>query len=326
MTSKNGLLITRSCVDCHLKILSDKPLEVLGSFDWQSLRFLERYKGRGRRCEYSVIAFLRALIYMELAGITSVRKLVRLLEHDKYKLMILGFHKLPDHSLFSRYKQRFGEHIPRIMTILNTSIRELEPLYGTLLGIDSTKIHSYGYDIDAAWGYDHIEHRYFYGYRASILHDLDTLTPICYTVTPANKHDNTQVTPLLKKHGTSLLHANIILADKAYDTKENIEKLLGVNVLFITARNKRNSKKQENKYRIQDYTKIKTQTLDQLYKCRMDCEHVNFLLKEHLPLTNIKTKGIKKVRTKIGITLITRQIQVHHQLKRDKNPRTTTMN
>lgn len=209
---------------------------------------------------------------------------------------------------------------------MNTSIRELEPMYGTLLGIDSTKIPSYGFDADAAWGYDHIQHRYVYGYRTSILHDLDTLTPICYTVTPANLHDNTQVTPLLKKHGTSLLHAYAILADKAYDTKENIEKLLGADVLFIAARNKRNSKKQENKYRIQDYTKLKTETLDQLYKNRMDCEHVNFLLKEHLPLTNIKTKGIKKVKTKIGITLITRQIQVHHQLTRNKNPRTTTMN
>ena len=230
------MLITRNCVDCHLKILSDKPLEVLDSFDWRVLRFLERYSGRGRRCEYSVIAFLRALIYMELASITSVRKLVRLLERDKYKLMILGFHKLPDHSLFSRYKQRFSDHIPRIMTILNTSIRELEPMYGTLLGIDSTKIPSYGYDTDARWGYDHIEHRYFYGYRASILHDLDTLTPICYTLTPANLHDNTQVTPLLKKHGTNLLHAYAILADKAYDTKENIEKLLRVDVLFVAPR------------------------------------------------------------------------------------------
>lgn len=98
-----------------------------------------------------------------------------------------------------------------------------------------------------------------------------------------------------------------------------------MDVLFIVARNKRNSKKQENKYRIQDCLQIMTETLDQLYKNRMDCEHSNFLLKEHLQLTNIKTRGIKRVQTKIGITLITRQIQVLHQLKKEKNPRTTTM-
>lgn len=124
---------------------------------------------------------------------------MRILSRDKYKLMILGFHKLPDHSLFSRYKQRFAEYIPRVMTMLNTRIRRLEPTYGTPLGIDSTKIVAYGADADAAWGYDHVEHRYFYGYRASILHDLDTLAPICYTTTSANMHDNTQVKPLLNR-------------------------------------------------------------------------------------------------------------------------------
>lgn len=98
MASKNGLLITRGCVDCQLNILSDVHVEVLYSFDWQLLVFLERYKGRGRPLEYSVIAFLRALVYMELNGITSVRKLVRLLARDKYKMKDLGFCKRRDKS------------------------------------------------------------------------------------------------------------------------------------------------------------------------------------------------------------------------------------
>jgi len=72
MTSKNDLLITHSCLDCQICILSDVHLEVLDVFDWQLLVFLERYKGRGRPLEYSVIAFLRALVYMELSGVTSV--------------------------------------------------------------------------------------------------------------------------------------------------------------------------------------------------------------------------------------------------------------
>lgn len=86
MTSKNGLLITRGCVGCQLNILSDVYLEVLGAFDWQLLVFMVRYSGVGRPLEYGVITFLLALVYMELSGITSVRKLVSVLARDKYKL------------------------------------------------------------------------------------------------------------------------------------------------------------------------------------------------------------------------------------------------
>jgi hypothetical protein len=300
---------------------------VLDSFDWQLLVFLERYPGKGRPREYSVIAFLRAFLYMELSGITSVRNLVRLLERDKYKMKNLGFQKLPDHSLFSRYKQQFGEHVPRIMMIINTSIMNEEPLHMSVLGIDSTKVEAYSLkDTDAAWGYDHIKRKFYYGYKVHLLYDLQSMTPVCYTVTTANRHDNTQTRPLVKRLGARLLKVNTILADKAYDTRENIENHLQAGVLFIAARNKRNTKKPVNKYRIQDYIKISEEDLNQLYKNRMDCEHANFLLKEHLGLSDLKTTGREKVRVKVGITLIARLIQALHQLIHNKNPRTTITN
>lgn len=281
----------------------------------------------GRPLGYSVIAFLRALVYMELAGITSVRKFVRLLARDKYKMKNLGFHRLPDHSLFSRYKKRFGEHIPRIMAIINTGIMKEEPLHMSLLGIDSTKLESFSLkDMDAAWGYDHVKGRFYYGYKVHLLYDLQSMTPICYTVTPANRHDNTQVKSLIKRLGARLLKVNAMLADKAYDTRENIENHGEVGVLFIAARNKRNAKKPVNKYRIQDYFKIADEKIDQLYKNRMDCEHANFLLKEQLGLSDLKTTGRKKVLVKVGITLITKLIQALHQLKHEKSPRTTIIN
>jgi hypothetical protein len=116
----------------------------------------------GRPREYSVVAFLRALLYMELCGITSVRNLVRVLDRDKYKMKNLGFNKLPHHSLFSRYKHRFGVHIPRIMMIVNTSIMKEEPLHMSLLGIDSTKVEAFSRkDEDAAWGFDHVKGRFY---------------------------------------------------------------------------------------------------------------------------------------------------------------------
>lgn len=108
MTSNNGLQVTRSCLDCQIRILSDEYLIALDSFDWQQLVFLVRYQGVGRPNEYSVIAFLWDLVYMELAGITSVRLFCRMLEGNYYKLNILGLDRLPYHSLFSRYKKRLA--------------------------------------------------------------------------------------------------------------------------------------------------------------------------------------------------------------------------
>jgi len=306
---------------------------VLDSFDWQLLVFLERYRGRGRLPGYSVIAFLRALVYMELADITSVRKLAMVSAYDKYKMKILGFNRLPDHSLFSRYKKRLGDHIPRIMTIINTSIMNEEPLHMSMLGIDSTKLDAFSLeDGDAALGFDHVRKKFYFGYKVHLLYDLQSMTPICYTVTKANRHDNTQTTPLIKRLGARLFKVNTILADNAYDTRENIEKHGDACVLFIAARNKRNTKKPVNKYRIQDHINMPDEEIDRIYKNRMDYEHANFLPKEHFDLTNFcyairaKTTGREKVSVKVGITLIARQIQVLRQLTHQKSPRTTITN
>jgi hypothetical protein len=152
------------------------------------------------------------------------------------------------------------------------------------------------------------------------------MTPVCYTLTPANRHDNTQTRPLVKQLGARLFKVNTILADKAYDTRENIENHGMAGVLFIAARNKRNTKKPVNKYRVQDYLELSEEKVDQLYKNRMDCEHANFLLKGQLGLSDLKTTGRKKVWVKIGITLIARLIQALHQLIHEKSPRTTIIN
>src|SRR5271169_2697458 len=123
MLSKNGLQTTHGCLDCHLKIVSDVNVGVLDSIDWGVLRFLEVFQNRGRPSEYSKVGMLKALVYKELCGIRSVRGLVRLLEVDKYKLKIFGLCRMPDHSLFSKYKRELSMHIDRIITILTSMAR-----------------------------------------------------------------------------------------------------------------------------------------------------------------------------------------------------------
>lgn len=74
------------------------------------------------------------------------------------------------------------------------------------------------------------------------MYDLRSMTPIRYAITRANSHDNTQTRSLIKRLGARLFKVTTILADKAYDTKENIENHPEACVLFIAAKNKRNAK------------------------------------------------------------------------------------
>lgn len=113
---------------------------------------------------------------------------------------------------------------------------------------------------------------------------------------------------LLKKLGAGLLPMIGLLGDKAYDSKDNVESLIRVGTTMLTPRNKRNIKKPQKKYRLQDYCEAHGNKLNKIYRNRYDCEVTNKLLKEHLSLRSPKTIGRKKTRIKIGLTLAARQI------------------
>jgi hypothetical protein len=295
---------------------------ILGAVDWERFQYLESGYNRGRPPLHSRIALLRALLYMELAGIPSVSELVRILAGDLYKMKILGFDQLPSNSTFSRFKESVDTD--RIMVLLTAMIKGVEPDFMCMVGVDSTSLNAYSEDDpDAAWGYDHITEEMYYGYKIHLLYDLLTLAPICSIVTPANKHDVTQLLPLLKKMGVRILFMNGLFADIAYDSKEKLERLYPLGIPMINRTNRRNSKKEMNKYRLQDYIPFHDITMNKLYKNRMHCEYTNYLLKERLDLKRVKTTRIFRIHVKTGLTLIARQIQVLHQIIKGANPRTT---
>ena len=163
----------------------------------------------------------------------------------------------------------------------------------------------------------------YYGYKIHLLYDLPTLAPICSVVTPANIHDTTQLLPLLKKMGARILLMNGLFADIAYDSKEHVERLYPVGIPMINRINRRNSKKELPRYRLQEYIPFHDITMNKLYKNRMHCEYTNYLLKEHLNLKRVNTTRIFRSHAKTGLTLIARQIQVLYQIRQGANPRTT---
>nr|WP_272941624.1 transposase [Methanocella conradii] len=295
---------------------------MLEAVDWQRFRYLEPKNNLGRPPRYSRVALLRGLLYKELANLRSVSELVRILSGDYYKMNILGFDHLPSMSTFSRFKDEVD--VDRIMVILTGMIREAYPDFMAMVGVDSTSLDAHcKKDRDADWGYDHITGENYYGYKVHIMYDLPTLAPLCHIVTPANNHDVTQLLPLLEKMGIRVLFMRGLLADMAYDSKEKVELLYKAGISMINLVNRRNSKKETNKYRLQDYMPFHDITMNKLYKNRMHCEYANYLLKEHLDLKRVNTTGILRTHTKTGLTLIARLIQVLYQLRQEANPRTT---
>lgn len=323
MSSKNVCLSLQkpvSCFDCQCNILSDVFLVVLEAVDWSRIKFIDFYRGKGRPHRHSRLAMLKAFIYMGLAGIGSVSEFVRFLEKHPYKMNILGFDQLPSESTFSRFKDMVD--VDRIMTLLNTQIRAENPYYMRLVGVDSTPIRAFKKDPDAMWGWDHINNGWYYGYKANMFYDLPTLTPLCFTLTTANVHDSTQLKPLVEKHGTNTLLMKGLLADSAYDSKKNVQRMASIGITMINRLNKRKSKT-KHKYRVQDHVKIHGNTLNHLYKNRMDCEYTNQFLKGRLGMKQVNTMRMFRVKAKIGLTMIARQTQVLYQLKQQANPRTT---
>lgn len=316
-----------SCFDCHCKILSDPVLAVLESVDWTRFLFLERYKGRGRHGVHSRIGLLKALLYMEMSGIPSVHELLRILGRDPYKMKILGLDCLPHDSVFSRTKPELGEHMDKMVSMLTGMLRILDPSLYRELGVDSTKLEAYTYkDKQAGWGYDHMDRRHYKGYKIHLIYNTEHAVPLAYTVTTAKVHDNKQFKPLIKKLGPGILETVGIYADRAYDSGDNVEDLACIRTTMINRRNKRNSKKEYPKYRIQYYCQVHGNRLNHLYKTRIECEVTNSILKERLHLERTRTKGRIRTRVKTGLTILARQIQVLHQLIHEKNPRTTIMN
>jgi hypothetical protein len=132
-------------------------------------------------------------------------------------------------------------------------IKSLEPDFMCMVGDDSTSLPAYSMDdSDVAWGYDHLADETYYWYKIHLPYDLPTLAPICSIVTGANKHDVTQLMPLLKKMGPRIPYMSGLFSDIAYDSKEKLERLYPVGIPMINRVNRRNSKQELPRYRLQE--------------------------------------------------------------------------
>jgi len=185
---------------------------------------------------------------MRLAGIPSVHELLRVLARDPYKMKILGLDSMPHDSVFSRYRRELDGSIDRIVLLLTGKLCELDRDMFVKLGADSTKIEARKKDEQAGWGYDHIDQRFYKGYKVHLLYDTKLLVPVSFKVTSASAHDNKVLRRLTGKLGPGILRAAGLFLDRAYDSRANVADFIRAGITVINRKNKRNSKNLKRKY------------------------------------------------------------------------------
>jgi hypothetical protein len=163
--------------------------------------------------------------------------------------------QIPHRSTISRV---FGELaanpwvVHYMLVELANAVHELRPGFGKVLAIDSTGIPAYcnpnnetTRDQEAAWGKVHDPRSkepdgmiWIYGWKVHALVDVPTHLPIAFAVSPANENDSPFLRKLLARcqWDYDWFAPSIVLADRGYDGRENVEFSHGLNVAALIPR------------------------------------------------------------------------------------------
>lgn len=197
---------------------------------------------------YSPEKLFKMLLIMYLENINSERALEEEVKFNIRYRYFCGFpdpqDKIPDHSTFSRFRDRLGTKLFKqifervvaqcieegLATAKHISVDSTSVLADVAIpeykkeGDSTTKRHTPSkslVDPDARWG-KKSPRRTFFGYKAHLAVDSETGLILNTEATEANKVDHQQLKPLLEeiisKHKVKV---SFIAADKAYDTLDD---------------------------------------------------------------------------------------------------------
>ena len=173
-----------------------------------------------------------------LRNLKGVSHLIRELQDNRDFQRFCGFGKIPGKMTFYRFHHRLVDHwdyVRQMFVQLTDEAHSYLPDLVDQVVIDSTFVRAYGnpnrksrIDPDAKWGYKN-DARAFkgakqraYGYKMHTLSDANHELPLATITMPANKHDSTQLKPLvtLAEDLYSWFKPSMLIGDKAYDGRE----------------------------------------------------------------------------------------------------------
>lgn len=247
----------------ELEILGDleRLKLVLETLDDEKLmQQLEKERGKGRDDNP-----VRVIWNSVLAGVIyqheSIASLIRELKRNGDLLMICGFDMtkgkmaVPSASAYTRFLKNLIKHQEELDEMINKLIKELTellPNFGKRLAIDSKAISSYAKrrpknkrkdgrrDTTANYGvktyrgkrkdgrlWETVKN--WFGYKLHLIVDSDYELPVAWKVTKASESDTNYLQPMMselkRRHPKIIKRAELMSADKGYDSCDNNRKL-----------------------------------------------------------------------------------------------------
>jgi len=244
--------------DIELGDLEKLLLVVSNLPDKELLKALNKRRekgGAGYSNESLWMAFIAKFVFQH----PTIESMIRELKRNSQLRKICGFkpwvdsngvrHILPGSSTFSRFISRLMEHkdlLDEIFKQLVDTMKELLPDFGETCAIDGKLINTYASPFRKSKKKDRradtqathttkiytsddgkiVSQKHYYGYRVHLVCDCKYELPICYTVTPAHKHEVPVAKEFLFKNETiDYTKMKYFLADKGYDDTDLIERL-----------------------------------------------------------------------------------------------------
>jgi hypothetical protein len=305
-------------------ILADPSLIVF--FTALDLRWLEprirtKYSERKRRPPLPFLPNVRAHLFKDLRQIKSYRKLAKVLsENGGFWAKLLGFPRAPHHDSFSAFRLRLGSALfIEIFIEIRRRLLELRPDFAELIVIDSTNIPAYARpgragkvasDPDARWGIaidtKTGKKRNFFGYKLHAAIAAAGGVAVAFTVTSGNRADSPQYPRLLKMLTDANIPVRVVVADKAYDSRNNYFTTLKRGAIPIIAFNRRRKPIGTLGRRLDQNmpTQRGSAKWEGYYRLRPSVERQFSELKEQLGLKNLTLRGLERVTIHLCITLI----------------------
>ena len=222
---------------------------------------------RNGRPGYSPAAMFRAFCLKYLLGERFTVALIERLRSSPQLRSICGFEDaVPSDSTFSRFFSRLagvGSLAERAIAEMVEQVKERLPDVGQGVAVDSTDIRAYAHptreDTDATWGHRTTKTRSkstkdtepFFGYKFHSICDTNHGVPLAHIVLPANRHDSTQLKPLIDKARDIYhwLRPRHLLADRGYDSQANHKLLIKRGIIpIIHLRRPSNAKLHDDLY------------------------------------------------------------------------------
>ena len=255
---------------------------------------------RGRPRIYGLKQMIKAFLLIPYLGLGSELDLIRYLRRNPQVLESLGFSYLPHRTTFLRFRKRYGFLVQDLCEQLRRQLPQ-NRLYGVDATLEKKK------DPDSKWGYSKTK-GWVYGFKFHILSDLKLGLPLRIVVTTANKHDSTQLPPLVCGIGLG----DYVL-DAGYDSETNHQKIAKEQGFPAICRNKRrgNQNKKTLRNQLQNTKKRKN-----LLKHRWKVEPPNEQFKSILQLPTKLFKGIESVFFYAQLTLLRLLTQAHWAIKK----------